>query len=202
MDPAKKTTDSHSTMERALFAMKDMRAKMRALENTLKEPIAIVGMGCRFPGRAKDAGSFWTVLHDGVDAVAEIPPARWDLDAYYDPDPAAAGKMYTRYGALLEEVDKFDPHFFGIAPREASRMDPQQRLLLEVTWEALENAGHAPDQLHGSRTGVFIGISTNDYVQLGTDSGDPARIDAYLTSGNALSAASGRVSYFFGFHGP
>ncbi|WP_445250265.1 beta-ketoacyl synthase N-terminal-like domain-containing protein [Microcoleus sp. OTE_8_concoct_300] len=147
---------------------------VNALEETETEPkdakpsdsaVAIIGLGCRFPG-AKDATAFWELLRDGVDAITEVPAARWDINALYNSEPATPGKMSTRWGGFLDQVDQFDPHFFAIAPREAERMDPQQRLLLEVAWEALENAGLAPDKLAGSQSGVFIGISTNDYLRL------------------------------------
>ena len=107
-------------------------------------PIAIVGMGCRFPGGADTPASFWQLLHNGVDTVTEIPPSRWDVEAYYDPQPNTPGKMYVRAGSSIEQVDQFDPQFFGVATREAASLDPQQRSLLEVCWEALEHAGIAP----------------------------------------------------------
>ncbi len=153
------------------------------------EPIAIIGIGCRFPG-ADGPSAFWQLLSDGVDAITETPPDRWD--------PDASGTATARWGGFLDQVDQFDPQFFGISPQEAARMDPQQRLLLEVAWEALEDAGQVPDRLAGSRTGVFIGISTNDYGNL--QLGQPALIDAY--TGNALSIAANRLSYIFDFRGP
>src|SRR5206468_4543568 len=119
---------------------------------------------------------------------------RWDLQAFYDPNRATPGKMHTRWGGFLQQVDQFDPSFFSISPREAVRMDPQQRLLLEVAWEALEHAGLAADKVAGSQTGVFIGISSNDYAQLGQD--DQSLIDAYAGTGNAHSIAANRLSYF------
>ena len=163
------------------------------------EPIAIVGMGCRFPG-AESPEAFWQLLHDGVDAIREVPSDRWDVDAVYDPEPGTPGKMSTRWGGFLDQVDQFDPRFFGISPREASRMDPQQRLLLEVAWEALENAGQAPDRLAGSSTGVFVGVSSYDYSHL--QFSDPERIDAYAGTGNAHSIVANRLSYLLDLRGP
>ena len=163
------------------------------------EPIAIIGIGCRFPG-ANDPAAFWQLLRDGVDAIREVPADRFDQRAFYDPDPMAPGKMNTRWGGFLGQVDQFDANFFGISPREAVRMDPQQRLLLEVTWEALQDAGQVPERLAGTQTGVFIGIATNDYGRLQWN--DLARIDAYAGTGNALSIAANRISYLFDFRGP
>ena len=169
---------------------------------TETEPIAIVGIGCRFPG-AKDPEAFWQLLHDGVEAISEVPADRWDINAFYDANPGIPGKMSTRWGGFLERVDLFDPHFFGIFPREAGRMDPQQRLLLEVAWEALEDAGQAPQRLAGSRTGVFIGISSSDYSQLQIRHGNyPFDIDAYAGTGNAHSVAANRLSYLLDLRGP
>jgi acyl transferase domain-containing protein len=159
------------------------------------ELIAIIGIGCRFPGADGPTG-FWRLLSDGVDAITEIPPDRWDADAFYDPN----GTATTRWGGFLDQVDQFDPQFFGISPREAARMDPQQRLLLEVAWEALEDAGQVPERLEGSRTGVFVGISTSDYGHLHLD--QPAQIDAYSGTGNAFSIAANRISYAHDFRGP
>ena len=165
------------------------------------EPIAIVGMACRFPGGASTPEAFWDLLHEGVDAITEVPPDRWNVDAFYDPDSTAPGKMHSRWGGFLAGVDRFDPQFFGIAPREAAFMDPQQRLLLEVCWEALERAGHAPDALAGSKTGVFVGVSTNDYLQLQVRAGDTSRLTAYSGTGSSLSVAAGRLSYTLGLQG-
>ena len=119
----------------------------------MDEPIAIVGMGCRYPGGVTDPESFWRLLDEGVDAVTEVPAERWDVDALYDPDPDAPGKMATRSGGFVSEVDRFDAGFFGISPREAVSMDPQQRLLLETSWEALERAGHCARAVDGQRHG-------------------------------------------------
>ncbi|MBD2519332.1 SDR family NAD(P)-dependent oxidoreductase [Nostoc sp. FACHB-973] len=164
------------------------------------EAIAIIGIGCRFPG-AKDPEAFWQLLRNGVDAITEIPKNRWDLDEYYDPNPEIPGKTNSRCGGFLQQVDQFDPHFFGISPREAMSMDPQQRLLLEVAWEALEDAGQVREQLSGSRTGVFVGISTNDYTLIQGE-GYSQHIQGYDLTGNVLSLAAGRLSYVFNFKGP
>jgi acyl transferase domain-containing protein/thioesterase domain-containing protein/acyl carrier protein len=165
----------------------------------MAEPVAVVGIGCRFPG-ASGPDAFWQLLKDGIDAIGEVPPDRWDLERYYDPDPLLPGKVNTRWGGFIESVDRFDASFFGISPREATRMDPQQRLLLEVAWEALEDAGQSPDHLAGSATGVFVGISSNDYAQF--QFADPALIDAYAGTGNAHSIAANRLSYLLDLHGP
>ncbi|HEX3130887.1 MAG TPA: SDR family NAD(P)-dependent oxidoreductase, partial [Thermoanaerobaculia bacterium] len=163
------------------------------------EPVAIVGMACRFPGAASLA-EYWTLLRDGVDAIREVPRERWDLRAFYDPEVGAPGKMTTRWGGFLDRVDAFDGAFFGISPLESERMDPQQRLLLEVAWEALEDAGVDPDSLSRARTGVFVAISTNDYSRI--QMSDPALVDPYGGTGNALSIAANRISYLLDLHGP
>ncbi|MGH9277217.1 MAG: beta-ketoacyl synthase N-terminal-like domain-containing protein, partial [Acidimicrobiales bacterium] len=152
-----------SPLQRAAFAVEEARSKLAAIEQARTEPIAIVGMACRFPGGADTVEGYWDLLREGRDAIVEVPGDRWDVDAYYDPDPDAPGKMVTRWGGFVDGVDGFDALFFGISPREATYMDPQQRLLLEVSWEALERAGVAADRLPGSNTGVFVGISTSDY---------------------------------------
>ncbi|NJM90354.1 MAG: polyketide synthase, partial [Hydrococcus sp. RU_2_2] len=161
-------TPSLSPTKRALLALQEMQAKLEASEKAKTEPIAIVGLSCRFPGGGDDPDAYWQLLYRGVDAIAQIPSDRWNVEQYYDPDPNASGKMYVRQGGFLDSVDQFDPQFFGIAPREAASMDPQQRLLLEVSWEALERGGYAPEQLVGSQTGVFVGIMNLDYFQLAT----------------------------------
>jgi len=166
------------------------------------DPIAIVGIGCRFPG-ADGLEEFWTLLRNGVDAITEIPRERWDIDALYDPVPGTTAKMSTRWGGFLPGIDRFDPHFFGISPREAAAMDPQQRLLLEVTWEALENAGQPPDKLAGTRTGVFVGIGGFDYSNVILTYQDHLKtINAYLGTGNAHSIAANRISYLLDLRGP
>jgi acyl transferase domain-containing protein/acyl carrier protein len=181
-------------LDQALLALKKANAKLTAHEREKTEPIAIVGLSCRFPGGANDPESFWRLLESGTDAVREIPPERWPADPAF-PEPAAS------WAGLLDRVDGFDAPFFGISPREAARLDPQQRLLLEVSWEALEAAGYAPGSLGGSRTGVYVGICSLDYQRqlLG---GDPADVDAYVVTGNMVSVAAGRLSYVLGLQGP
>lgn len=163
------------------------------------EPIAIIGTGCRFPG-AQDIESFWRLLRQGVDAITEVPPERWDIESFYDPEPAKPGKINSRWGGFLERVDWFDPKFFGISPREAEYIDPQQRLMLEVSWEALENAGLVPQQLAGSKTGVFVGISGSDYDRLGCR--DFERLCAYSGTGTSPCITANRISYCLNLRGP
>ena len=163
-------------------------------------PIAIVGIGCRFPGGVTGPKSFWSLLRDGVDAIAEIPSDRIDIATYYDPRAAQPGKMSTRWGGFLDQIEMFDAAFFGISPREADRLDPQQRLLLEVAWEALEDAGQPSERLAGSSTGVFVGLWLNDYeARLFAD---PAVADFHMTTGTGRYSASGRLSYVLGLEGP
>ena len=192
---------SLSADKQALVALRRLRARVEELERQRTEPIAVIGIGCRFPGGVSNPDTYWQLLQDGVDAISEVPADRWDVDAYYDADPDAPGKMHTRHGGFVRDIDRFDPQFFGIAPREAIKMDPQQRLLLEAGWEALEHAGQAPDTLAGSRTGVFLGLSSNDYVQLLREA-SPDDLDAYNLTGNAANFAAGRISYLLGLQGP
>ena len=167
---------------------------------TANEPVAVIGIGCRLPGGADGPEEFWRLLCAGWDAVTEVPPDRWSIEEFTDEDPEAPGKTSTRWGGFLDGVDRFDPQFFGIAPREAERMDPQQRLLAEVAWEAIEDAGLVSGELAGSSTGVFVGIATNDYAVLQLD--DYTRIDAHYGTGNAASIAANRLSYLLDLHGP
>jgi len=190
-------------LKRAVSALDSTRTKLKELEYKKNEPIAVVGMSCRFPGGANSPDLYWDLLRDGVDAVTQVPASRWDIDSLYDPDRQAPGKMYCRYGAFLSEpVDLFDPQFFGISPREAELMDPQQRLLLEVTWEALEHAAIPAHHLRGTQTGVFVGIGSNDYGSLLNKYSELKDINAYYGTGNAISVAAGRLAYLFGFEGP
>jgi acyl transferase domain-containing protein/NADPH:quinone reductase-like Zn-dependent oxidoreductase/NAD(P)-dependent dehydrogenase (short-subunit alcohol dehydrogenase family)/acyl carrier protein len=191
-----------SPLKRALVRLEEMQIKLDALERLKRDPIAIIGIGCRFPGGAVNPPAFWQLLRDGVDAIIEIPQNRWDVDTYFDPHPGTPGKTLTRWGGFLDDIDKFDHELFGVAPREAVSMDPQQRLLLEVSWEALEDAGQAPDTLTHSSTGVFIGVAKNDYMLLQIKQNDPRVYDAYYASGSAHSIMSGRLSYVMGLQGP
>ncbi|MEO0946630.1 MAG: polyketide synthase, partial [Cyanobacteria bacterium J06641_5] len=155
----------------------ELNEQLEALKQAQSEPIAIIGMGCRFPGGVVDPESYWELLHSGRDPITEVPRDRWDVDAFFDPDPSVAGKTYTRRGGFLDGVDRFDPEFFGISPRETMAMDPQQRLLLEVSWEALERSGYAPATLQNSPTGVYVAIGIADYVNLQARSHHLAGID-------------------------
>jgi acyl transferase domain-containing protein len=165
------------------------------------EPIAIVGMACRFPG-ANSLEDFWEMLDAGRHAIVEVPPDRWDVDAWYDPEPATAGKMYVRTGGFLDRVDTFDETLFGVRRNEAVAMDPQQRILLEVAWEALERSGIPPLSLKDSRTGVYIGIRRSDYDPPSQYDNPKAGVGAYLLTGNDASFAPGRISYTLGLRGP
>ena len=163
------------------------------------DDIAVIGIGCRFPGAATLA-DYWQLLLNGDDAIQTVPSDRWDINAYYEAEPGTAGKMTTRWGGFIEEVDRFDAGFFSISPREAASMDPQQRLLLEVTWETLEQAGKVPSVLKGSKTGVFVGMSSNDYSRLKLKQQLPP--SAYFGTSHALSIASNRISYVMDWRGP
>nr|QBM78307.1 polyketide synthase [Moorena bouillonii bAprat14] len=175
--------------------------RLEMMERSRSEAIAIIGIGCRFPGNANTPESFWQLLSNGKDSITEIPLERWDLDSYYDPNPDTPGKMYIRHAALVEKVDQFDPRFFGISNREAYSLDPQQRFILEVTWEALERAGINPQQLENTQTGVFLGIGQNDYANLGFHQA-AEDISPYDATGNLFCFVAGRLSYFLGTQGP
>jgi acyl transferase domain-containing protein len=194
-------TERRNVLMNALGAIERLQGELERLKAVRREPIAIIGLGCRLPGGADSPEAFWELLQNGGDAIVEIPAERWSRDLYYDPDPEAPGKICTRHGGFLQHVDLFDAHFFGITPREALSMDPQQRLLLEVCWEAIEHAGYAAAGLADTRTGVYAGITLNDYgfLQKFEDAPD---LNAYHMTGNHLSYAAGRIAYTLKLQGP
>ena len=189
-----------SPVKRALLEIRELRARVAQLESAQAEPVAIVGMSIRAPGGVTDAESFARMLWAGTDAITGIPASRWPLDKWFDEGQDTAGKMYTRFGGFIDNVDQFDAEFFGIAPVEAASMDPQQRLVLELAWQALEDAGHAPASLAGTNAGIYLGISNSDYGR--ALFAHPDLIDPYFSPGNAFSVAAGRVSYVLGLQGP
>jgi acyl transferase domain-containing protein/NADPH-dependent curcumin reductase CurA len=195
------TTDP-SLLKQAFLAIQELEAKLDRAERASREPIAVIGIGCRFPGGVTGPESFWDLLRNGRDAISVVPADRWDADAYFDSDPDQPGKMVTRHGGFLNQVDAFDAGLFEIAPREAAGMDPQQRLALEVAWETLENAGYAPANLQGTKAGIFLGIAGSDFSQLTLLAGDPDLLDVHYPSGVAHSVAAGRISYVLGLQGP
>lgn len=163
------------------------------------EPIAIIGMGCRFP-MANNPEGFWRLLLNGVDAITEIPQDRWSVESFYDDDPERPGKINSRWGGFLESIDRFDANFFRISPREAMRIDPQQRLLLEISWEALQDAGQSAENLSGSRTGVFVGVMNTEFGHRHLQKHD--LVNTQLGAGSSAGIAANRLSYFFNFQGP
>jgi acyl transferase domain-containing protein len=178
---------------------RELEARERSVH---REPIAIVGIGCRMPGNIHGPGAFWEALLGGCDLRTEVPRERWDASTFYDSDPERAARAYVREGYFIGEHDRFDPGFFGIAMREAKTMDPQQRLLLEVVWEAIENAGYAPTSLYESDTGVFVGLYGDEYLHLQLWGANLAEIDAHASTGTSHSIAVGRVSHLLGLRGP
>ncbi|MGH3522800.1 MAG: polyketide synthase, partial [Mycobacterium sp.] len=198
------TPDRRAIITEALHKIDELSARLEIAEKGDTEPIAVVGMGCRFPGGVSDPAQYWELLRDGRSGIVRVPPERWDADAFYSDDHSVPGTICTREGGFLTswQPDEFDAEFFGIAPREAAAMDPQQRLVLEVAWEALENAGITPPEIRGTQTSVFIGLTTNDYSltfagKLGWEDVDP-----YIPFGNAANFAAGRLAYFLGVRGP
>lgn len=188
-------------LEQALDMVATLRETLAQRERAAREPIAIVGAGCRFPGGAEGVDDFWAMLADATDAITRFPAGRWDPEPYYDPDPGVPGKAYVIDGGFVDGVEEFDPVPFRVSPAEAVGMDPQQRLALETAWSALENAGIAPDSLAGTRTGIFFGASTSDYVRLRQQFAPIEDVDGYQIMGeNSLIA--GRLAHTLGVHGP
>lgn len=186
--------------DQALEMLRAARRELDAVDRRDHEPIAIVGIGCRLPGKIDSEDAYWRFLESGSDAIREAPSDRWRMSEFYDGDAERAGRFYFRRGAFLDSIDKFDAPFFGISSREAVSLDPQHRLLLEVVWEALESAGHIPEP--GSSTGVFVGIGHHDYTHTCLYEVPPEAIEVYDGTGNGLCFAPGRISNFLGVRGP
>src|SRR6185295_3691188 len=175
---------------------------MAALISMIKDRIAIIGIGCRFPGGVNDAEAFWKLLVEGREAVCEVPADRWNVERFYDAEEGIIGKSIAKRGGFVDGIDQFDPQFFGISPREAPYVDPQHRLLLETAWEAIEDAGMVLDFEKGTDLGVFVGISHNDYQVIQGTPGDSVGITAHSPTGSAHSIAANRISYCLNLRGP
>jgi phthiocerol/phenolphthiocerol synthesis type-I polyketide synthase A len=196
--------DRRAIITEALRKIDHLTERLEIAEKGHTEPIAVVGMGCRFPGGVNNPAEYWQLLKDGASGIVRVPADRWDADAYYSEDHSVPGTICTRDGGFLTswQPEQFDAEFFGLSPREAAAMDPQQRLFLEVSWEALENAGITPDAIRGSQTSVFVGMTTNDYSLTFAGKLRPEDIDPHIPFGNASNFAAGRLAYFLGVHGP
>ena len=188
----------------ALHKIDDLTARLEIAEKSSTEPIAVIGMGCRFPGGVNNPDQYWELLEEGRSGIVRVPSERWDADRYYTDDHTVPGTICNREGGFLTawQPDEFDAEFFAISPREAAAMDPQQRLLLEVACEALEDAGIPARQIRNTQTGVFIGVTAYDYMLRLSAELQPEDLDAYIPTGNAANFAAGRLSYFLGARGP
>lgn len=198
------TPDRRAIITEALRKIDDLTARLEIAEAANSEPIAVVGIGCRFPGGVTKPEEFWNLLRDGRSGIIRVPGERWDADAFYTDDHTVPGTICSREGGFLTgwQPEEFDAEFFAISPREAAAMDPQQRLLLEVAWEALENSGVAPHTIRGTQTSVFVGVTAYDYMVSLAGRLRPEDLDAYIPTGNALNFTAGRLAYFLGAQGP
>ncbi len=188
-------------LENALLAIELMQQKWDALISAQREPIAIVGAACRFPGGVHDLPSYWRMLQEGRSGVSDL-GRRFEFDDYYDRNPNAQGKIACRWGGLLDDIEQFDAQFFGVSPKAALCMDPQQRLMLEVAWEAIENAGYDPMNLPSKQAGVFVATGPNEYAPLLLSKGLGMEPSGNMATGNSASMVAGRLSYLFGWMGP
>ena len=198
------TPDRRAIITEALHKIDDLTARLEIAEKSSTEPIAVVGMGCRFPGRVNNPEQFWDLLCAGRSGIVRVPADRWDADAFYTDDHTVPGTICNREGGFLTnwQPDEFDAEFFSISPREAAAMDPQQRLLIEVAWEALEDAGLPPHTIRGTQTSVFVGVTAYDYMLTLAGRLRPEDLDAYIPTGNSANFAAGRLAYILGARGP
>lgn len=198
------TPDRRAIITEALHKIDDLTARLEIAEKSSTEPIAVIGMGCRFPGGVNNPEQFWELLCEGRSGIVRVPANRWDADAYYTDDHTVPGTICSREGGFLTswQPDEFDAEFFSISPREAAAMDPQQRLLIEVAWEALENAGVSPYTIRGTQTSIFVGITAYDYMLTLAGRLQPEDLDAYIPTGNSANFAAGRLAYILGARGP
>lgn len=198
------TPDRRAIIAEALHKIDDLSARLEIAEKAGTEPIAVVGMGCRFPGGVNNPDQYWDLLRDGRSGIVRVPPERWDADALFTEDHTVPGTICNREGGFLADwqPDEFDAEFFSITPREAAAMDPQQRLFLEIAWEALEDAGIPPHTIRGTQTSVFVGVTAYDYMLTMSGGMRPEDLDAYVLTGNAANFAAGRLAYLLGARGP
>ncbi|MDO9235279.1 MAG: type I polyketide synthase [Aquabacterium sp.] len=196
------TQDTRVLLENAVKKIRELKRELAETQQQSIEPIALVGIGCRFPGGANGAEAFWNLLVNGRCAIGEVPAERWNVEHFLDKDAEAPGRMYSAAGAFVADCDQFDAEFFGISPREAQAMDPQHRMLLEVCYESLEDAGIDVENLCESKTAVIMGLGSDDYSRFSTASADTTTIDAYTALGSARSIGVGRVAYALGLQGP